>query len=317
MAKPWVDGSKHSAIYGAIHCQVIKEDIFIKLINKNDVYFAKYKIKYIIHSDVNQTVPLVFIGLGLSEEKLVIVNSNNTQIKKYKSDNTSEIRFSENDSLAVNEDDLIFFEAKVHEGENTIYVEYNADLEYNTQGFIKTYKLNYSLYPSKFWESFGEINIELFLGDNLKITSSNIGQPKNENKTSYWIIKKIKTDTLELEITKKTNIISDLLLIIQPFGISVLFLIIMFVFHRKILIDKYTKKNFKFKSVLFWGIILVPIVYYFIFFLSYSLIDFTLGQENSNHGYVILYIFTLPILMFVYGTIMWLIDRQLKKKYGK
>ncbi len=317
MAQPWVDGSKHSTLYGAKYCQVIKENIIIKLINQDDVYFAKYKIRYIIHSNVNQTVPLLFVGFGLSERKFVTVNNTNAKIKEYNSQNTSEISFSENDSLSVNEDDLIYFEANLKKGENIICVEYDADLEYNTQGFVRTYKLNYSLYPSKFWESFGYINIELFLDNDLEISSSNIGESKIENKTAHWVIKTINKDNIELKITKKTNIISDILLIIQPFGISVIFLILMISYHLKLLIQKNKQNNFKFKYILSLGVIIVPILYYVIYFLSYTLIDFTLGQENSKHGYIFIFIFTLPILMLIYGIIMWKIDKKLKSRYGK
>ncbi len=318
MAQPWVEGSKHSTLYGAKNCQVINENIFIKLTkSEDDIYFANYKIKYTIYSEVNQTNPLLFIGIGLSNKKTVRVNNNESKINGYGKSDALNIYYSKNDSLSVNKDDLIYFEAKLNKGKNTVYVEYDADLEYNTRGFIRTYRLEYSLYPSKFWKSFGIINIEMLLGDNLEVASSNIGQPEIKNDTAHWVIKNIKKDTIELEITKKTTILSDLLLILQPFGISILFLVVMFVYHRKLLIEKHKQKNLKYKSILSLGVLIIPILYYVIYFISYSLIDFTLGQANSKHGYVFLFVFTLPILMLVYGILMWIIDRKLKSKYSK
>lgn len=316
MAQPWVDGSEHSTLYGAKNCQVINENIFIQLINQHDVYIAKYKIKYVIHSNVNQTVPLLFIGIGLSDRKVVTVNTKETLIKKYITNKNSEISYSKNDNLPVNEDDLIYFEANLTKGENIIIVEYDANLEYNTVGFIRTYNLKYSLYPSQFWESFGDITIELFLGDNLKIKSSNIGEPKIEKNIANWVIKTIKKDTIELEITKKTSLISDILLFIEPFGIAVISLFLMFLYHLIVLIKKHKQKNFK-NIILYSGIIIIPILHYVIYFLSFDLIDFSLGQKNSKHGYVFLYLFTLPILMLLYGIIMWIINRVLRSKYGK
>ncbi len=316
MAKPWVDGSTHSTLYGATNCKVIKENIYIKLINKDDICFSKFKIKYSIYSNVNQTVPLLFIGIGLSDRKLVTINNIETQIKKYNTKNTSKISFSKNDSLSVNEDDLIYFDANLKEGENTIYVEYDADMEFNTTGFIRTYKLNYSLYPSKFWESFGPIKIDLFLGENLRISSSNIGEAKIQNKTAYWEIKTIKNDIIELEISNKTNIISDILLFLNPIGISFMFLVIMFIYHTKLLIEKHKQKNLKYNSILSLGIIIIPILFYVVFFYSFSLIDYTLGQEKSSHGYTFLFIFTLPFLIIIYGIIIWLFDRKLKLKHS-
>lgn len=316
MAQPWVDGSEHSTLYGAKNCQVINENIFIHLIKQDDVYIAKYKIKYIIHSNVNQTIPLLFIGIGLSEEKLVLVNNKETLLKKYIVNNNSEISYSKNDNISVNKDDLIYFEANLTKGENTIIVEYNASLEYNTIGFIRTYKLKYSLYPSQFWESFGDITVKLFLDDNLKIKSSNIGEPKIEDNTVNWVIKTIEKDTIELEITRKISRISEILLYIEPFGIAIACLILMFLYHLKILIKKHKQKNFK-NIILYSGIIIIPILHYVIYFLSFDLIDFSLGQKNSKHGYVFLYLFTLPILILLYGIIMWIINRVLKSKYEK
>lgn len=317
MAEPWVLGSEQSTLYGAKNCHVSNEDIFIKLTNKDDFYFTKYKIKYSIYSDVDQTVPLLFIGIGLSERKLVTVNNSITQIKKYNSKNAAEISYSKDDVLPVNEDDLIYFDAKLIKGINTIYIEYDSYLEHNNQGFIRTYKLNYSLYPSKFWASFGTINIELFLGENLKITSSNIGEPRLEKGIAYFTINTIDKDKIELEITKKTNVISGLLIIMQPFGIATLFLVFMFAYHRKLLIENYKQKKLKQKSILFLGILIMPLMYYLVFFLSYPLIDFSLGQKNSKHGYIFLYIFTLPVVMLIYGLLMWIINHKLKLKYVK
>ncbi len=317
MANPWMEGSAHSSLYGVENCQVIKEHISIQLINNRNIYFAKYKIKYVINSNKKQTVPLLFIGIGLSDKKRVKVNDLSTEIKSYHSNNPSFVNYSKNDSIAVDRDDLIFFEAELRKGKNIIYVEYDADLKSNNQGFVRKYELIYSLYPSKFWESFGEIDLELIIDDSFEITSSNIGIPKIENGIAYWNIKKIENDNIELHFSKKTNIVADVLIFIHPFGISFIFLILMFIYHRKLLIKKHKTKDIKFKSVLSLGIIMVPIMYYFLFFCSFEIIDLTLNQRRSDHGYTFLYVFTLPFLMLFYGILMWTVDWKLKIKYRK
>lgn len=317
MAEPWVYGAKHSTLYGARNCQVNNENIFIEFINSNDAYLAKYKIKYTINSDVNQTIPLLFIGLGLRENKLITVNNELAKIQNYETESSSEIRYSENDALSVKEEDLIYFEAKLNKGKNTILIEYDADLEHDRYGFLKTYKLKYSLYPSKYWESFGTIKLEIFLDDKVEINSSNIGEPKIENNIAKWEIKDITIDEIEIDFSTKPNFFSRLLLFIQPIGISILSLLLMSFLHIKLLKQKYKQQNTIFKHILYLGILIVPILFYVIYFTSYDLIDLSLGQHNSKHGYIFLFIFTMPLLMLIYGRIMYVIDKKLKSKYEK
>lgn len=326
MAKPWSDGSSHSILYAAENCTVKKETIFINFIKNDYGYSANYKIKYIVNSSTEQTIPLVFLGLGLSEKKIIKVNdfstpnipidaTNSTFPFIKETNNSYAIQYSEKESYPVDLNDLIYFEAKLKKGENTIYIEYNGELEYNTYGFLKKYKLRYSLYPSKFWKSFGSIKVTINLEDNLEINDSNLGKSTLQNNTANWEITQINQDEMEITVTEKISFISKILLFIEPIGLAFISLILLAFIHFKLLKKRRIKANSKYNFYLPLGIIIVPLLFYVLYYLSYNLIDFSLGQKYSKHGYVFIYVITYPVLLLVYGILMWQIDLKLKKKY--
>jgi len=309
MANYYVKGSKSSTLYGSSNCKVLKENLSVTL---NSSY-AKYKVTYEIESKANQQLNLIFIGLGLTNPIKVLVNNEETLIRHYDSENPSNIAFSLSDSINVNEEDLMYFDASVIKGKNTIIVEYEGELEHDGLGFLTTYKFEYSLYPSKFWESFGTINFQIALDENFEISKSNIGQPKVENNIAKWQISEIDVDTIQLEISNKISLFSKILLFFEPLGISIIALFIMFIINLKLIIFNYEHK--KFKYIIPLSIIIVPILFYCIYFGAYTLIDYSLGQENSKHGYVFFFVFTLPLLMLMYGLVLYLINRKYKKEF--
>ncbi len=316
MADPTAHGSKVSTLYGVSNCVVSKENISIKLLYSNDnsdSYIAKYKITYFIDTKVDQKIKLLFIGLDLYNRQKVRVNNQVVKTKNYDLDDSQEISFSLNESIDVNEDDLIYFEANLKKGKNIIIVEYDAKLEHNRFGFIRNYKLNYLLYPSKFWESFGTIKLDLELDKNIEIISSNIGNPKIENNVAKWQINEINVDTIQLVISNKVSLLSKILLYIKPIGISIIALFIMFIINLKLFVLNDNYKNFKYIIPL--STIIVPILFYYIYFKAYDLIDYCLGQEKSKHGYVFLFVFTLPLLMIIYGLILHFINKKYKKEF--
>lgn len=321
MAKPYVDGTQHSVIFGANDCSVQSENIHITLKQMDDSYYTSYKIKYIIESDKKQTLPLLFIGIGLQECHKVLINGKTADIQLLNDSNYSFLRkeygnyvvkYSKDSEIHVGKSDLIYFIAGLDEGENIICIEYDAFLEYNVFGFVRNYKLEYSLFPSKYWKSFGPINLEIELIDDLTIKKSNIGKPVIENKANTnsnvakWTLKSTDSD-ISLVLSKKISPFSEVLLWLQPFGIATIVFLLLFILHIRLL-----KRQKKMKAIFWIGIVLIPILFYVTFFASFNLIDFSLGQETSRHGYVFLLVVTYPILAIVYGLIMWFIKKKIK-----
>ncbi len=319
MAKPWVEGSEHSVLFGSENASVKNETISIKLKYDpvNRYYLATYTIRYLIASEKKQTLPLLFIAIGLSDKKNIKVNKKLTanQPLDYEKNDYSFIKktvvgtfvkFDVANEIPVNQNDLIYFSANLEEGDNVIEVQYDALLTYNTSGFIRNYDLEYSLAPSKFWKSFGPIEVSMVLDDHLEFKSSNLGDEKVQNNTIKWTITPQNREDIKITISEKASFISKVLMFLDPFGISLIGLIAMFLINLKLM------RKFDKKYIMVVGIILVPILYYAIYFLSYNLIDFSLGKEYTKHGYVFLYVFTYPFLLVIYGALMWMIYKRRK-----
>jgi len=66
------------------------------------------------------------------------------------------------------------------------------------------------------------------------------------------------------------------------------------------------------------GSVIIPILILIGMGLSYYLFDIATGQNwRQESGYTILPIILYPIILPIYWTTMWLIDRKLKRKYEK
>lgn len=319
MAKPWVDGSQHSVLFGSSNAVVKREIIDIRLIKEpvDQYYYAEYKIKYFIHSDEKQTLPLVFLALGISDGKEIKINNRPALIQKLdfekndysfieKKKNGMFLKYAEDSEVMVNPEELIYLSANLEKGENIIEVNYDAFLQYNTFGFIRNYKLEYSLYPSKFWKSFGRIEVNLKIDDDAEITESNLGDFDIKNNVAKWTIKSGNQENIKIVISEKTSILSKILMFINPLGIAFLGLIGLFFINLKLL-----KRNPK-TYIFVLGIILVPILFYVIYFLSYDLINLSLGKKHTKHGYIVFIVFTYPLLLLIYWLAMWLIRKEIK-----
>lgn len=316
MAKPYMDGSQHSVLFGG-DASVTREIIDIKIVKEpsDDIHFANYSIKYYIHSSKKQTLPLLFIAIGLSGEQEVMINDKIAKIEPLDLENKTYpflkkslkgtfVKYDITNELPISQDYLIYFYADLKEGKNIIEVKYDAQMEYNTYGFIKNYKLEYSLFPSKYWKSFGPIEVNLNLNDQVEFKESDLGKEKKSNNIVKWTITPQNRDKIEIKLYEKTSFISKILLFFQPLGISVIALFVMMFFHYK-----WMKSNPK-KYILVLGIIIFPILFYVVYFLSFNLINYSLGKDHTKHGYTFFIVITYPIILLIYG----LISRQIFKK---
>ena len=320
MAKPWMDGSQHSVLFGG-DASVKKEVINIRIFKDSleEHHYANYSIKYYIYSPQKQKLPLLFIAIDLFGNQEIKVNNQLTKIepldfekKNYpfikKNANGTFVKYDVANEIPIEQNNLIYFTADLEQGDNIIEVQYDANMEYNTYGFVKNYVLEYSLSPSQYWKSFGPIEVNFILDNQLDFKESNLGHKKESNQILKWTITPQNRDKIEIKLSEKTSFISKVLLTLDPFGMAIIALVGMFFVHLKLM-----KKNSK-TYVLVLGIILVPILFYVVYFLSYDLIDFSLGKDHTRHGYVFFIVLTYPILLLFYWILVWQIHKRRKAK---
>lgn len=324
MANPWMEGSAHSGIYSLKNCKVEKEFIHIKLVKGDEVRNAEFTVTYFIGADADKKVPLVFIGLGLSGTANVVVNGIDAEQKDLKTNEQSflrenlngyNIKFSEKDNHAVSIDDLLYFQANLKKGKNKVVIRYEASLSYDRRDFIKEYKLQYSLYPSKFWDSFGPIEVTLESVNDVELIKSNLGNPTIKNNNYTWAITD-KSKDIEMEFSPKYSWFVQFLTTIGPFFIACIVSLILLFFHIKILKNRRKKHPLKYNFWVPFGIILNCIIFNATFIFSFDLLDWL--TDKTHQGYYILAVVVfVPGFLLIYGFLIWFIDRNFKAKMIK
>lgn len=335
MAKPYVDGTESSTLFGSKNCSVLAEEIDITAIAPTQVddysYRLKYRISYKIYSDQEGKLPLLFIALNLEGPASVIVNGKKIIAHELDKENVGRFKFitpnsGNNDFYDIRFEDqtkkwatvlqeLIYFDANIVKGENTVTIEYEGHPEYNVYGLLRAYKIQYALYPSHYWKSFGSIEVNIHLPGKDEIRDVNIGQLQNLNHGNYkLVIERISEDDLIINFSKKISFFAEVLLFLQPFGLALIAFLIVGFLHFKWLIKRRKRYPLKYNFMVPLGILVVPVLIYVIYSLSYDFIQWVVNTPGLKNGYFLLIVFTAPFFILIYGLIAWMVDYQVKRR---
>lgn len=327
MGKPRMDeGKSATAPFGLTDFKVTHETIDIQVLsNPSPSLQAKYNVKYQIKSDKNITLPLSFLAVDLELVKSVSANGKPLTYQTYNLNATNKHQF---DSWAkqinrinqernpevntlVNPKDFFLFNAPLNAGKNTIEIAYNTDLTRYYSDYISTYELNYSLYPSKFWQSFGNIDIYLSLPKNLEVKNSSINNFTQKGNVYHGTITDVNQDIL-IELQPKLSLIARFFYLITPFGVGLISLLGMLVWHIR-----YLYRN-QFDRKIFWlGVFLLPLLNYGVILIANTILPHLIGEYgNEQQGFVygfLFYCFAYPIIVILYLTIVASICHLLKR----
>ncbi len=331
-----------SSAFTSKDINILSENIQIKI----DKYYktAKFIVEYTIQSDVTgRQIPLLFYAQDYKDSFFVWVDNQRVNIQnvpeKYtsvdnspfsmfsgsfeKNNHTNEsdeviIYWYKNSGFVYKLNDLKYFETDIEKGTHKIRVEYTAKVWTDISGWIKEYSFRYSLTPAKFWKSFGTLNISVEQEGTVRQLSTNIGQPieKTFHVKNDWTFNKLPDEYLEFSYTPKANNFTNTLITIRPFGLSIIAGTILFALHL-FFVRRYREQfvNKKYSLVVIFGSLVMPFLILLSFMYSYDIIDNAIGKEaGRHHGYVFLVIVFYPILLPIYWTILWLLDRQHKRK---
>ena len=204
--------------------------------------------------------------------------------------------------------DLIHFIAPLKKGENTIEVSYTAFPEVLRDDFLPLYDLEYSTYPSKFWKTFPEIEVEIHFPKELEFEQSSM--EKEEYRVSDQLfqgkIKDITYGNHYWRFSPKPSWFGRIVLTINPLGFGAILFLVAAGLHI------YTIRK-KSKWGLWLGVFFAPLLFYVGLFAAIPFIDWVLGRP-SNQGYVFLIAFTYPIFLLFYGIFTFLYYKHEKNK---
>ena len=343
MAKTSIDGTSHSSLILTNDCTVSYEKITAQILKNphKEVrykYIILFKIKYKINAPTNEAMPLVFMASNYLQDHKIFVNGeqltsipidekqNYPFLRKevitdtlQQSNSSLEfhtytnyyITYDSKEEKKVELSDLIHFIAPLKKGENTIEVSYTAFPEVLRDDFLPQYDLEYSTYPSKFWKTFPEIEVEIHFPKELEFEQSSMG--KEEYRVSDQLFQgKIKDIRLSgncyWRFSPKPSWIGLVVLTISPLGFGIILFLCAVVLHLYYI-------NKKSKWGLWLGVFLTPIFFYIGFMGAYPLIMWILDSHTSPFGYFFLITFTYPIFVILYGMVTF-IYYYLKKSKG-
>ncbi len=344
MASPILEGSKNASAFSSKDVTILQENIVVHI--SQDFKTAKYSVEYSIKSDVvGGQIPLLFLAKAFKDNFIVFLDGNKIETKDipnyiFKPENNQfagfensfnekidgnhfiSITWQRNNSVLYNLDDLKYFEANLSKGEHKIRVEYIANVWVDKSNeWVNEYSFRYSLAPAKFWKSFGELNITVFQDRNIKPLTSNLGNPieGNFDKISTWKFNKLPDDNFNIVYNPKISQLAKTLIWLDPFGIMIVFGMLLLFIHSTI-IYRCRKKNAvkRIKLIVILGSLIVSYLMFHSFFISYNIIDNVIGVDASKrHGYYFLILFWYPVVAAFYMAIIWAIDFIIKRKLAK
>lgn len=342
MSSPIWEGTMTSSAFTSKDIDILSEFIHIKI--DKDYKTAKFIVEYTIQSDfTGRQIPLLFFAQDYKDSFFVWVDNQKVAIQdipeKYtridnspfsmfsgsfeKNNHSNEadevsIYWQKNSGFVYKFNDLKYFEADLLKGVHKVRVEYVANVWTDISGWIKEYSFRYSLTPAKFWKSFGTLNINVEQDGTVRQLSTNIGQPveKTYQTKNSWTFTKLPDEYLEFSYSPKANNLAKTLITIQPFGLSIIAGVILFTLH--LFCSFWYRRQFvnkKYSPVVILGSLIIPFLILLSYMYSYDIIDNVIGEEaGRHHGYVFLVIIFYPILLPIYWTIVWLLDRRQKGK---
>ncbi|WP_275154120.1 hypothetical protein [Elizabethkingia meningoseptica] len=341
MAKPFADGTKSSALFGSKDCKVLNEKISMTVVASDkieddpEIYRIRYKISYVISSEKEASLPLLFIGQRMKSASSVLVNGKKISFPKITSETIAQfpfikgsqsggdfydIRFEDNNKVwGITPEEMIYFEASLQKGENNIIVEYEGSPQYNKYGLLRTFEIHYALYPSNYWKSFGPIEIDLQLPENMEVRDTNTGKLQKVPDNAYKInIDSVSTDNLNISFSKKLSFIGRVLLFIEPVGISAITLLIMVYFHIMWMRKRRRAFPKKFNYTVLLGALIVSLVVSAVFIFANDLIIWVIDEQGMKQGYILLAVlFIGPFLFFFYSIFAGIIDYAYKKRINQ
>lgn len=335
MAKPYVDGTESSTLFGSKNCKVLSETIDLTAIapvDKDDyAYVLNYKVSYQVLAEQYGKLPLLFIGQTMTGVKSVIVNGETIQLKTLNKQNASQFKFlrknqsgsdfydisfeGNNMKWGIQLKELVYFEAPLLKGENQITIAYDGMPEYNVYGLLRAYEIDYALYPSNFWKSFGAIKINIHLPKEAEIRDVNVGTRMQLKDGEYQLlINKITADNLKITISKRISYLAKALLFLEPIGLAIIAFLVAGFFHFKWMKKLRIQRPQKYNYAVPVGALLVTVLCFYVFVCSGDLIYWLTEDTGLKQGYILLAVFTAPLFLILYWIVMGLVDYSIKKK---
>ncbi|MDF3025862.1 MAG: hypothetical protein K0S23_169 [Fluviicola sp.] len=342
MASPILRGTHAISAVSSRDMDVLNENLHIKI----DRHFktAFYQIEYTIRNQLEGTqIPLLFHARDYLGKFRVWVDGKPVELKKIPIEpQDTSVKFNsfsnsfkknhgnQNKSILIDESynsgryfplsDFLYFEISLKPGIHKINVEYTGKVWTNQNDWVNEYSFRYFLSPAKQWKSFHALNVVVDASAFIKKIHSNLGAPDSGDLQThaYWRFSKIPSDYIQLSYQPPLNHSAEMLISVSPRGMTVIFGLMIFVFH--VMLIRFTQKrqlNQLASFLVISGSLVLPFIILIGYGYSYDVIDHIIGSHAGRyHGYTFFSVFLYIILMPLYWGIMHRIRLYYKNRFA-
>jgi len=343
MASPLREGTFSSSAFSSRDMDILKEKISITL--QSDLKTARYQIDYHIRNyEAGNQIPMLFhakdyqgeFKIWVDQKEIALqvlpeeyLTGNSTALEKFSSyfhkdfgqdqPETVVLYWEDGTGYIYSLRDLSYFELDLLPGEHHIRVEYLANAWTDLSDWVKEYSFRYSLSPAQQWKSFGSLEVTVDARALGMPITTNLGQPSagKLDSVATWQFSSLPASYLTLTYTPKVSDLAEGLIQIGPSGIAIGIALLLAVLHFFFL-KQHRKKHPQglFSWVLLLGIFVVPFLILGSYPYAYDFIDGIIGEDASRfHGYSFLVLFLYPLIVPLYGILLWILDRRLAARY--
>ncbi|WP_333577110.1 hypothetical protein [Sphingobacterium sp.] len=334
MANPMAPHSITGQLVPAEKVKVTNERIDIHLttdtIDYDTDYHSHFSIVYNIKAEEDIKLPLVFLALNMNGLDRILVNGDEIDAKKMDQpdanfpflrlkDGYYEISYDNDEWKRISLDDAFYFIAKLHKGDNSIQIQYSAYMGYDRRDIRTRYKIDYLLFPSRYWSSFGPIELYLHLDGKMDVLTQDLGTAKLQTDSIVqWRIDQVENkESFHIEVGLKTNLLAKVILWLGPELLALIGSICLLCLHIRYIYLKY--KLGKYGYALLLGNLIIPSSFYFFIWFWSSLANYLVNGvfDEKSRGFILLVIFTLPLIYLVYDLMLFIIDRSIRSRLNK
>jgi len=341
MASPIQEGTMGASPFISQNVDIIKENILI--IPGINFETCQFIIEYHIQADITGTqIPLLFYAPEYAKGFKIKLDDIEIQLspvperyhnlegnpfsnfdhffEAYNKDEAgyTELKDSPIPGFYVTIDDLKFFEVDLLEGVHVIQVEYVAERWIDRSDWVKEYSFRYALAPAKYWRSFGDLEVTIDASNPQNKYITNLGEPETGNPLSKatWTFSELPVEVLQITYKPELSSTAQRLISMSPVGLTIIFAIFLIIVHLVLMwIFRRNNPDKKYSWLVIAGSIIIPFITLIGYMYSFSIIDSAIGPDASHfHGYTFIILLLYPVIVPVYWTIMWLVDRMMKLK---
>lgn len=302
-------------------------DIRIKRDTLEHDYQSHFTIVYHIQAAEAMNLPLLFLAYNLDGLQQVLVNQKQTEARTLDQPNATfpflrrdngsyEITYDSQQWRRVSLTDAFYFTARLKQGDNTVQVQYTASMGFDRRDILPKYEIDYLLFPSKYWSSFGPIDLYLHLEDNMEVAKQDIGIPEQQTTAMiHWIIRAAGArESFHIDLSPKTSIVAKTILWVSPNLLALIGSVALLFLHLRAIYRKYALGRNRFALSI--GNLIVPASFYTFAWFWSGLANYLVNGafEQRSRGFILMVVLTLPVLYLIYGLVLFLVDRSMRAK---